>query len=149
LLAKALQYALAQNIGAALTLFRKVDNSFRDKFVSLTEPVGKSEGYASHFECHAHDAHGLAIKAYERTAVRRLLHNAHRSIGVGTAGVSAGSFWSGAKASAMWLPCTGTMHLEPHIPTCFHEFVPGSCARFLFGKGNGTRKLISSWQNFP
>jgi hypothetical protein len=62
LLAKALQCALTQNIGVGLTLFRKVDNSFRDDFVSLVGPVRKSKGYATHFECDAHDAYGLAIK---------------------------------------------------------------------------------------
>lgn len=62
LLAKALQCTLTQKIGIALTLFRNVDNSFRDEFVSLIGPVGKSKGYASHLECDAHDARGLAVK---------------------------------------------------------------------------------------
>ena len=63
--AKALQCALTQNIRVALALFRKVDNSFCDEFVSLMiKPVGKSEGYASHFECDTHDARGLAIKLH-------------------------------------------------------------------------------------
>jgi len=61
-LAKTFQGALTQNIGVALALFRKIDDSFCDEFVSLIRPVGKYKGYASHFECDAHDARGLAIK---------------------------------------------------------------------------------------
>src|ERR1700730_293181 len=44
--------------------FARSTISFCDEFVSLIKPVGKSEGYASHFECDAHDARSLAIKLH-------------------------------------------------------------------------------------
>jgi hypothetical protein len=62
LLAKALQCTPTQNIGIALTLFRKLDNSFCDELVSLIGPLGKSNGYASDFERDANDTPSLGVQ---------------------------------------------------------------------------------------
>ena len=62
LLAKFLQYAFAQNIGIALTGFRKLDNPPGEHLIGAIASIGKAQGYASHLECDAHDALGLGIE---------------------------------------------------------------------------------------
>src|SRR5262249_8626533 len=62
LLAKFLQDAFTQKIGITLAGLGKFDDALGDDFVGEIAAVGKPKGYASHFECDAHDALGLKIE---------------------------------------------------------------------------------------
>jgi len=61
-LTELVQDALTQNIGIALTGFRKLDNPLGNSHLSKGIFIGKSEGYASCFERDAHDARRLGIE---------------------------------------------------------------------------------------
>jgi hypothetical protein len=62
-LAKFLQDAFTQNIGITLAGLGKFDDPLSDDFVSEIASVCKPKGYASHFECNAHDPRGLGVEA--------------------------------------------------------------------------------------
>jgi hypothetical protein len=61
-LTELVQDALTQNIGIALTGFRKLDNPLGNSHLSKGISIGKSEGYASYFERDRHDARRLGIE---------------------------------------------------------------------------------------
>ncbi|HYS83730.1 MAG TPA: hypothetical protein VEN78_01840 [Bradyrhizobium sp.] len=68
LLAKLLQYTLAQKIRIALTCPRKLDDPPRDYFIGEVTSACKSKGDASHFECDPHDPLGFGIPATSRSS---------------------------------------------------------------------------------
>src|SRR5207302_8204300 len=55
------QYALTQKIGIGLAGFRKLDDPVGD-CLRQSISLRKSKGYASHFECDAHDARHLGVE---------------------------------------------------------------------------------------
>src|SRR5215472_19055272 len=61
-LAKFLQDAFTQKIGITLAGLGKFDDALGDDFGGEITAVGKPKGYASHFECDAHDALGLKVE---------------------------------------------------------------------------------------